>query len=88
MTAAAFGIPIILAAPIAAVPIVVAGWLLVGWSRVALGHHYVFDIILGTILGGAIAGIAAMLILQAVTRAGVSSARTRPDRCPTWPGRV
>jgi undecaprenyl-diphosphatase len=63
MTAAAFGIPIIIAAPLAAAPIVVAGWLLVSWSRVALGHHYVFDIVIGTILGGVIACIAAMLIL-------------------------
>lgn len=63
MTAAAFGIPIIIAAPIAAAPVVLTGWLLVSWSRIALGHHYVFDIIIGTILGGAIAGIVAMLVL-------------------------
>lgn len=63
MTAAAFGVPIIIAAPLAAAPIVVAGWLLVSWSRIALGHHYISDILIGTSIGGAIAAAITMLIL-------------------------
>jgi membrane-associated phospholipid phosphatase len=27
----------------------------IGWSRVALGHHYVSDILIGTVIGATIA---------------------------------
>lgn len=63
MTAAAFGVPIIIAAPWAAAPVVVAGWLLVSWSWIALGHHYVSDILIGTAIGGAIAAAITTLIV-------------------------
>ena len=63
MTAAAFGVPIIIAAPLAAAPIVIAGWLLVSWSRIALGHHYVSDIVIGTAIGAAIAAAVTLLIV-------------------------
>ncbi|HUJ12766.1 MAG TPA: phosphatase PAP2 family protein [Thermoanaerobaculia bacterium] len=62
MTAAAFGVPIIILAPAAAAPIVVAGWLLVSGSRVALGHHYWSDIVIGSTIGGAIGAIIAAVL--------------------------
>jgi undecaprenyl-diphosphatase len=62
MTAAAFGVPILFAAPAAAAPIVIAGWAAMCWSRIALGHHYLSDIISGTILGGVIAAAVATLL--------------------------
>ncbi|HUP44732.1 MAG TPA: phosphatase PAP2 family protein [Thermoanaerobaculia bacterium] len=35
--------------------------LLMGWSRVALGHHYVSDVLMGAVLGALVAApIAAM----------------------------
>jgi len=55
MTAAAYGVSLIAASPSAA-PLAIAICCIVGWSRVALGHHYVSDVIAGTILGGAVAG--------------------------------
>jgi undecaprenyl-diphosphatase len=61
MTAAAFGVPIIVLAPAAAAPIVIGGWLLVSWSRIALGHHYWSDIVIGSTIGGAIGAIVATL---------------------------
>ncbi|MBV9495284.1 MAG: phosphatase PAP2 family protein [Acidobacteria bacterium] len=63
MTAAAFGVPILFVASAATAPIVIAGLLLMSWSRVALGHHYVTDIVAGSMLGGAIATGVALLIL-------------------------
>lgn len=54
MTAAAFGFPIVVVAP-ASLPIVMAGFALVSWSRIALGHHYLSDIVGGAILGAGIA---------------------------------
>lgn len=50
MTAAAYCVPLITAWP-AATPLAVVLWLVVSWSRVALGHHYVSDILLGTLVG-------------------------------------
>src|ERR1041385_521997 len=47
MTAAAFGTPIIVAAPPLAIPLVFATCALVSWSRIALGHHYPSAIIAG-----------------------------------------
>lgn len=63
MTAAAFGTPIIVAAPPLAIPLVIAACALVSWSRVALGHHYPSDIVAGTLLGAIIAGAVAMFVL-------------------------
>lgn len=61
MTAAAYGVPLIFACPVAA-PFVVGMCAIIGWSRVALGHHYVSDILIGTVLGATIATtIGAML---------------------------
>ncbi|MGZ5431715.1 MAG: phosphatase PAP2 family protein [Thermoanaerobaculia bacterium] len=55
MTAAAYGVPLVFAWP-AALPLVIALCAVIGWSRVALGHHYVSDVVVGTVLGAAIAG--------------------------------
>jgi len=55
MTAAAYGVPLLFAWP-AAWPFVFAICAVIGWSRVALGHHYVTDVVIGTVLGAAIAG--------------------------------
>lgn len=55
MTAAAYAVPLLFAWPVAW-PFVVALVAAIGWSRVALGHHYVTDVLLGAILGAAIAG--------------------------------
>jgi undecaprenyl-diphosphatase len=63
MTAAAFGVPMIFAAPLVAAPIVIGGCLLVSWSRIALGHHYVTDIIAGTFIGTLIASVVATVIV-------------------------
>lgn len=63
MTAAAFSLPIIMAAPAAAVAPIVAGCALVSWSRVALGHHYVSDILGGTTIGGLIGAAVAAIML-------------------------
>jgi membrane-associated phospholipid phosphatase len=35
----------------------------VSWSRVALGHHYVSDILGGTAIGGLIGAVVAAVIL-------------------------
>jgi len=63
MTCAAFGVPILFAASAAVAPLVIGGYLVMSWSRIALGHHYLTDIVAGTLLGGAIATIVAMLIV-------------------------
>jgi len=63
MTAAAFGVPIAVAAPLPAALIVVAGCTLMSWSRMALGHHYLSDVVAGTILGGVIAAAVALFVL-------------------------
>ena len=62
MTAAAYAVPIVAAWP-AAAPIAVAVWAVIGWSRVAVGHHYVSDVLFGSILGAGIAAPVAVLAL-------------------------
>lgn len=54
MTAAAYGVPLVFAWPDAS-PLVVALCAAMSWSRVALGHHYPGDVLLGTLLGGGVA---------------------------------
>lgn len=62
MTAAAYAIPIVSAWP-AAAPAAILIWAVIGWSRVAVGHHYVSDVVFGSILGATIAApvVAVML---------------------------
>jgi undecaprenyl-diphosphatase len=62
MTAAAYAFPLIAAWPTAA-PVAIAVWLVIGWSRVAVGHHYVSDVVAGSIFGCSIAApvVAVML---------------------------
>jgi undecaprenyl-diphosphatase len=55
MTATAFAIPLMFAWP-AATPLALTICLVIGWSRVALGHHYVSDVLAGMLLGAMIAG--------------------------------
>jgi undecaprenyl-diphosphatase len=62
MTAAAYAVPLIVAWPSAA-PIAVAVWAVIGWSRVAVGHHYVSDVLFGSILGASIATPVVVLAL-------------------------
>lgn len=54
MMAVAFGLPLALAAPFAA-PVVAAGCAVMAWSRVAVGHHYISDVLIGAVLGALIA---------------------------------
>ncbi len=61
MTAAAYAVPLALAHPPAA-PLALAICAVISWSRVALGHHYVSDVVLGTMLGGGVAvGVGAVV---------------------------
>jgi undecaprenyl-diphosphatase len=62
MTAAAFGVPIAAAAPHGAL-LVIAGCAAMGWSRMALGHHYLSDVVAGTLLGATIAAAVASFVL-------------------------
>lgn len=61
MTAAAFAIPVVFACRPAA-PIVLAACAIISWSRVALGHHYVSDVVAGTILGATVALLVSALL--------------------------
>ncbi|HYM62905.1 MAG TPA: phosphatase PAP2 family protein [Thermoanaerobaculia bacterium] len=63
MTAAAFGVPMIFAAPLAAAPVVIVGCVIVSWSRLALGHHYLSDLVIGTLLGAIIASLVAAFVV-------------------------
>jgi undecaprenyl-diphosphatase len=56
MTAAIFVVPLVLLFPIAA-PLFLAVWLLIGWSRLALGHHYPSDVVFGGAIGTLISAI-------------------------------
>lgn len=62
MTAAAYFVPVIGAVP-AATPAAIAIVATIAWSRVALGHHYVSDVVLGILMGTAIALPVAAFIL-------------------------
>jgi undecaprenyl-diphosphatase len=62
MTAAAYAVPVVAAWPAAAV-VVITLWAVIGWSRVAVGHHYVTDVLLGSILGASIAAPVVVLAL-------------------------
>ncbi|MHB0969987.1 MAG: phosphatase PAP2 family protein [Thermoanaerobaculia bacterium] len=61
MTAASFGVTVAVAWP-PGIPLALAFCLLMGWSRVALGHHYPTDVILGGAIGFAIAAPVAALV--------------------------
>jgi undecaprenyl-diphosphatase len=54
MTAVTAVVPLSIAYPGATLPLS-ALLLLIGWARLALGHHYPSDLIVGTLLGAAIA---------------------------------
>lgn len=54
MTAVAFAVALIFACPAAAFPAAIL-CALIGWSRVALGHHYVSDVLIGAALGAGVA---------------------------------
>lgn len=62
MNAAAVGVPLCLSFP-AAAPFVAVAWLLLAWSRVALGHHYLSDILCGGLLGSVVALAVVMLVM-------------------------
>lgn len=53
MTAAAVGVPLTWVFP-QATAVIVAGWFMIAWSRLSLGHHYPTDLVLGAGLGSAI----------------------------------
>lgn len=61
MTAAAYGVPLIFACPSATV-FVLGLCTVIGWSRVALGHHYVSDVLIGTLMGATIASIVGAMV--------------------------
>lgn len=63
MTAAAVGVPLAIAFP-SMLPAVVAIWLLIAWSRISLGHHYLTDLLAGAIIGAAISLPVSVLILR------------------------
>lgn len=50
MSAAAISIPVIMVVPDATL-IILLIWLLIGWARLATGHHYPSDLIVGCLLG-------------------------------------
>lgn len=61
MTAAAYAVALILTAP-ATAPLAAVILGVVGWSRVALGHHYPSDVVAGAFLGASVAGGVTALI--------------------------
>lgn len=62
MTAAAYATPLVVAWPSAA-PFALALCAVIGWSRIALGHHYLSDVIAGAVLGVSVAAPVAMVLL-------------------------
>ena len=63
MTAIAFGIPLGYAFP-GTLPVIGLCLLVIAWSRLALAHHYPTDLILGGVIGAAIATPITMLIFK------------------------
>ena len=53
MTAVAYSLPLAFACPEAA-PAAALLCGTIGWSRVALGHHYASDVLFGALLGAAV----------------------------------
>lgn len=64
MTAAAVGVPLAIAFP-QTLPAIVIIWLMIAWSRISLGHHYLTDLLVGAIIGAAISLPISLLILRA-----------------------
>lgn len=62
MTATAVGIPLVIVLPKLIVAIVV-GYLLIGWARISLGHHYPSDLLFGAILGASISAPVSLLMI-------------------------
>ena len=50
LSAAAVGTSFALSLP-PVLPLVVIGWLLIAWSRIALAHHYPSDVVAGGVAG-------------------------------------
>jgi membrane-associated phospholipid phosphatase len=63
MTLTAALLPIVYSAP-RTWPLGVAAWAAMSWSRLAIGHHYASDVAAGTILGAAVSGAFAYLIVS------------------------
>jgi undecaprenyl-diphosphatase len=61
MTATAYAIPLVLAWP-AVAPVAIGIWALIGWSRIAVGHHYLSDVLFGTLLGALVATPVVLLV--------------------------
>ena len=60
MTAVAYAMPLVFACPEAApAAVVLCG--VIGWSRVALGHHYVSDVLAGAVIGASVGLPVAMM---------------------------
>ncbi|UVO49707.1 phosphatase PAP2 family protein [Sphingomonas sp. SUN019] len=55
MTATAAFVPLAVAMPAIATP-AIATVILIGWARIAAGHHYPTDVLAGALLGSVIAG--------------------------------
>jgi len=63
MTLTAALLPIVYSAP-RTWPLGVAAWAAMSWSRLAIGHHYASDVAAGTLLGAAVSGAFAYLIVS------------------------
>ena len=61
MTAAAFGVSMIAASAVLA-PLALALAAVIGWSRVAMGHHYVTDVLAGAVIGSVVASSVAVIV--------------------------
>ncbi|MFT3976305.1 MAG: phosphatase PAP2 family protein [Sphingomonas bacterium] len=63
MTATAAFLPLSTAAPQLA-PLAIVGILSIGWARLAAGHHYLSDVLVGALLGSAVAGSGMLWMLH------------------------